>query len=337
MPTPIGDDGDLPSAAARLNGPTPRLLDDIARMWRWAQEQQVAEELKVLHRPVLWRSLAAAITDWLLIFGAVGAVVTWGAIVTPCALLLIGNRQRALGNLLHDASHGSFARNRQRADALADCLLFLPLFTMLSLYRREHFAHHRRLGLPGHDGDLIHCEEDMARSWVGLLWRHMTDPWIWAGSVLGHLPRADGRAAARMLVWWGLVLLAIAVFLRPADALLFAALWLGSRATIFHLITTFREISDHVGLRPGTIIGFSRNQTAGGLLGVLFHPHNNGYHLAHHLNPAIPFFALPRAHALLMGWPEYAAATHTDRYFFGVGALVQSWVRRPPPLATLEG
>jgi fatty acid desaturase len=336
MPTPIEDHGRLPSSSAVLQEPTAHLLDDIARMWRWAQEQRVAEELKGLQRPQLSRSLAAAISDWLIIFGAFGAVVIWGAIAAPCALLLIGNRQRALGNLLHDAAHGSFAANRHRADVLADCLLLLPLCTMLSLYRREHFAHHRRLGLPGHDGDLIHCEEDMMRSWVGLLWRHMTNGRIWAGSVLGHLPRADGRACARMLAWWGVVLSAIALVLQPADALLFAALWLGSRATTFHLITTFREISDHVGLRPGTIIGFSRNQTAGGPFGILFHPHNNGYHLAHHLNPAIPFFALPRAHALLMGWPDYAAAAHSDRYFFGVGALVQSWVRRPPPLATLK-
>jgi fatty acid desaturase len=317
-----------PSTPADSAGGASCLLDDIARMGRWARDEGVADQLKALHNPAALRSVTAAILDWLMIFGAFGTVVIWGAIATPLALILIGNRQRALGNLLHDASHGSFAGNRQYGDTLAGILLFLPLFAIKALYRREHFAHHRRLGSPGHDGDLIHCEDDMVCSWPGLLWRHMANPRIWAGSILGHLLRADAAARAAMLVWWGVVLLAIAIILRPADGLVFAALWLGARATTFHLITTFREISDHVGLRPGTIIGFSRNQTTGGLLGALFHPHNNGYHLAHHLNPGIPFFALPDAHALLLQWPDYAAATHSDRYFFGPGALVQSWVRR---------
>ena len=121
--------------------------------------------------------------------------------------------------------------------------------------------------------------------------------------------------------------MALAWLITPVAALEFAALWLVSRATIFHLITTFREISDHVGLRPGSLIGFSRNHTASGLCGALLHPHNNGYHLVHHLNPGMPFYALPQAHALLLAWPEYAAATHCHSYFFGETALVRSWVR----------
>ena len=316
--------------------PETHLLDDITRMRCWAKEQWVWDQLNALHRPALWRSLAASLGDWLVIFGAFGAVVLWGVLVVPFALILIGNRQRALGNLMHDASHGSFGGNRRLADALADGLLFLPLCTMLTLYRSEHIAHHRHLGSPDRDGDLIHSEEDMTCSWPGLLWRHVTNERIWIGSVFGHVLRADVRTRCRMLGWWGIVILAITVVMRPADALLFATLWLASRATTFHLITTFREISDHVGLIPGTILGFSRNQTAGGLLGALLHPHNNGYHLAHHLNPAIPFFALPRAHSLLLGWPEYAAAANTDQYFFGTSALVRSWVRRSASLAKMR-
>jgi fatty acid desaturase len=294
---------------------------DISRMRRWAEEQGVADELEALHRPSIGWSITAALGDWLLIFGAFGAVVLGGAYLTPLALILIGNRQRALGNLLHDGAHGGFAGRGRQADLLADGLVFLPLCTVRTLYRREP---------QGGDVDLIPDADDMAHSWPSLLWRHMTNGRVWTGSILGQALRADARSRSGMLAWWGTVLLAIALILRPSDALLFAALWLGSRATSFHLITTFRDMAEHIGLRPGTIFGSSGNRIADGLFGILFHPHNKGYHLARRLNPGIPFFALPRAHALLMRWPDYAAAACHEGYVFGADAMVRSWGRRLP-------
>jgi fatty acid desaturase len=312
-------------------------LDDIVRMWRYARDHGVAAEIKSLHRPVLWRSLAAAIGDWGIIFGAFAAVLAWGLLAAPFAIVIVGNRQRALGNLLHDAAHGSFGRSRRRADLIAQWLLFRPMWNAVEIYRREHFAHHRRLGSPGHDVDLIHSEADMGRFWPGLLWRHLANWQSWKASTFGHLLRTEPPERGRMLAWWCGLLVALAALLGPLSALVFATLWLVARATVFHLITTFREVSDHVGLRPGTVLGFSRNHAARGLFGALFHPHNNGYHLAHHLNPGMPYHALPRLHALLLAWPDYAAAAHSHSYFRGETALVRSWVRTARRVATTRG
>jgi fatty acid desaturase len=128
-----------------------------------------------------------------------------------------------------------------------------------------------------------------------------------------------------MLLWWAVFLATLSLALTPHAALVFLALWIAARATVFHLITTFREISDHVGLVPGTLIGFSRNQVSHGLLTQFFHPHNNGYHLVHHLFPGLPYYTWPQVHQLLLGWPDYAAATHCTHYFGGADSLTQSW------------
>jgi fatty acid desaturase len=296
-------------------------------MWRFARAHGIASEIKRLHRPAVTRALLAVAVDWAMIFAAFAAVTAWQLRALPFAVVVIGNRQRALGNLLHDAAHGSFGRRRRIADQIALWLLFRPMWTSLECYRREHFAHHRFLGVPRADVDLLHRDDDMGRFWLSLLCKHVTNRHAWTASAFGHLARAGQRELGWMLGWWGGLLLALAMLLTPEAALEFAGLWLLSRATSFHLITTFREISDHVGLRPGTVLGFSRNHACRGWLGALFHPHHNGYHLAHHLNPGMPHYALPRVHALLLQWPDYAAAAHCRRYFFGEGAAVASWMR----------
>jgi len=304
------------------------IADDRARLWRYARDHGFANEIKRLHSRFFLRLAAAAASDWLSVIVSVGAVVAWGLAWAPVAILVIGSRQRALGNLLHDAAHAGYGR--RDADSIARWLLCRPMWTNLDLYRREHFAHHRSLGAAGCDGDLIHCEADMRLAWLPLLWRHVADRRTWLGSALGQLHRVGRGELALMLGWWAALIATVTLGFGPRAALTFAALWLISRATTFHLITTFREISDHVGLQPGTLIGFCRNQTKGGVLGALIHPHNNGYHLVHHLDPLVPFHALPRAHALLMAWPEYAAACHCRTYFAGDAALVRSWVRQAP-------
>jgi fatty acid desaturase len=316
------------TADSRRSGRTASVLRDAADMWRFAHRTGIAEQLKALHRPRLVLSLAAASSDWALIALATAAVGLHGWIAAPFSLLLIGNRQRALGNLLHDASHRNMDRHRARSAALANILFCWPLGVSMTVYREEHGRHHRFLGDPKRDPDYIHDETRQAQGWLQLWIDQILSRKTILAATLGHASRSDATSLGGIFGWWATALASLSLLTSPPTALLFLLLWFGAKATVFHVITAFREISDHVGLRPGTLIGFSRNHPFHSIASQIFHPHNNGYHLVHHLTPGIPFHAVPRAHALLMRWPEYARGEQCGSYFFGTTSAVRSWVRR---------
>jgi len=304
------------------------VLGETAEMWRYATKAGIAAELKTLHHPRPARFLAAAILDWGLIILSTGAVLQWGWIASPLAIFVIGNRQRALGNLLHDASHWSMDVHRKRAAGIANVLFCWPLSVSMPVYRREHNQHHRFLGNPAYDPDFIQDEGDLRRGPLAVWWGQVRSWPLFREAVFGNFGRMKRSAQLGVAAWWIVVLGLVARFGGVYAALVFGALWLVSKATVFHGITAFREISDHVGLTPGSLVGFSRNHPFQGWLGPVFHPHNNGYHLLHHLTPGIPFHAIPRAHELLESWPPYAAGEQCRSYFSGRNSAVASWVER---------
>lgn len=58
--------------------------------------------------------------------------------------------------------------------------------------------------------------------------------------------------------------------------------------TSYQAVRLFAEFLDHAGLEPGTVIGFTRNLLQHGLADHFFHPHDDHYHLVHHLLPNVP-------------------------------------------------
>lgn len=251
----------------------------------------------------------------------------WAA---PFALLVLGNRQRALGNILHDAAHRNLTRNRVLNDLVTRALIAPLLFVSLSQYRELHFRHHLDLGGQNADPDLIPIPAQKARSWVVAVAANTLSLRAILGSTFGHLLDPGAPAAGRLYIlgWWAALLGGLVLASGPGPTAAMLALWLAGRATAFHVITTFREMCDHHGLSPGGVFSFTRDIRAAGLWSVLFHPRNNAYHLTHHLLPAIPYYRLPEAQRVFSTLPEYQERARVcDAYFAGPTQAVASWQR----------
>jgi fatty acid desaturase len=286
------------------------------------------------HRELLrlnWaRPLGDIAFDWTVILASTAAVAWLGLAMLPLALLVVANRQRALGNILHDAGHRNLCRALRVNDVIAGLLVAPLLFASLKSYRADHFKHHMQLGRAGCDPDLIDPPQVLPRHWLASYLRQVFSPRAWWGNFLGHLGAAgvSWSARAAIVAWWLGALALLLEFTGAHFTLAFIGLWLLARATVFHLITTLREMCDHFGLRPGGILSFTRDMAVRGPVRWLIHPRNNGYHLTHHLLPAVPYYLLPRAHTIFRRLPAYREhGTVCNAYFAGPAAVVRAWER----------
>jgi fatty acid desaturase len=286
------------------------------------------EKHRALLRLCPLRPLLDIFIDWSVIFLSVGAVVWLSRWVSRLAVFIIPNRQRALGNILHDAGHRNLWKNRSLNDLMARILIAPLLFTSLTSYREAHFKHHLALGKDCVDPDFLPIPTRTPRHWLISFARNLCSSSAWCSSITGHLFASEAGLGSKLYIrgWWLSGLIALIAVAGEQFTTIFLLLWFLARATVFHLITTFREMCDHFGLQPGGVFSFTRDMTCHGVWCQVIHPRNNGYHLTHHLLPAMGYFRLPAAHDLLRQTPAYLAkGTVCNSYFSGTTGVVRFW------------
>lgn len=283
---------------------------------------------KPLLKLKLWRPLFDIAFDWATIALAVAAVCLIGWWLAPVAVLLVGNRQRALGNILHDAAHQNLHRNRALNDAIAGTLVAPLILTDLASYRRDHLQHHLMLGDADKDPDHMPAPSNRTVSWLANYARNVLSARAWLGSMTGSMGVQGVAFGAKLYIaaWWVLGMWALAGVAGWPVASTFLAIWWVARGTAFHAITVFREMCDHFGLCAGSIVSFTRDVTRGGVWRKLVHPRNNGYHLTHHLLPAVPYYHLPDAQRLFAQVPMYRNQGPVfTSYVLGTHPVVSGW------------
>lgn len=316
-------------AGALASGPLRSAQADIHAFRQALAQANVPTEPLTSHHP--GRVLRDLCMDWALILLAWYAVITWSLWLAPLAVILIGNRQRALGNLLHDASHYLLSGHTRLNDAIGQWWIALPSLASLYRYRSTHFQHHAKLGSRANDPDYYahHVFQVGSNDAVAVFLRMVWNRRHWLGDGFGDLLGASWHVRLQIVAWWGVAWMVLGAISTPADANVFLALWFTSRLTVFHAITSFRELCDHTGMTPGGVFAYTRNVIGNGWLRQLIHPHNNGYHLVHHLMPTIPYHRLAIAHQQFSTVPMYRQqACHCTGYFAGEQPAVNCWIKR---------
>ena len=299
----------------------------------WADADQVHKELAErgmsamgLRKISLVRPAFDIAFDWALIMVAVSCLYRFGVVAAVPALFVIANRQRALGNLLHEAGHRNLYRAPRLNDMIAGVFLAPALLADLARYRSAHARHHAMLGMSQHDPDYIAPATRSFPDWWRIYRKLLFSARAWLASVAGHLIDSNVDAGRRVMLvgWWAALAALLALSAGPKFAGVFVVSWYVAKATGFHAITTWREMCDHYGMTAGGIYSFTRDVAVARHWRWIVHPHNNGYHLTHHLVPAVPYYRLPEVWRTLSCLPSYCArGVVCTSYLWGSAAVVR--------------
>jgi len=272
-----------------------------------------------------WHNLFFVGYDWLIIAASIAITVLlkMNPLVYVLAVIMIGSRQRALMNLLHEASHKKLFRNRIMNDWIGRCLTSYPMGASFTAYQSTHYIHHGFLWDPDKDPKtqryvtlgLVTPPSDL----FTFLRHHVVWPLL-LGPVFFNIKSAlslkDEREDESPVRYGFLALLIVAVLVTH-QFMGFLLFWLIPFCTTFQIIRYWNEMAQHAGLPEYNAWMATRNWQSAPFFEWMVGSHSDDlYHLTHHLFPLIPHYRLATAHRLLMQVPRYAQAHQCDGFFF---------------------
>ncbi|MBV9329996.1 MAG: fatty acid desaturase family protein [Alphaproteobacteria bacterium] len=294
------------------------------------------------------RAAFAIASQWLVI-GLMAAIAVRAASIPVylLAIVVISTRQQALASLMHEATHGRLNSNRFLNDFLANLFCALPTGLSLSRYSDEHVLHHRA---PNTDDDpywRIFQANPKAWNWP----KTRTDGWrLLISDMTGLNTLMSGREISNWLPWRNhfsrrskpvplplmeralvyALYLSIAVALTILHAwLYFVVLWILPFLTLTQIFVRLRAIAEHSALEVKDGTAATRHVDAHWLESLTICPFNINYHLVHHIFPYIPYYNLPRMHALLMANPEFRRLAHVSKTYLGPRGVIRGELMKP--------
>jgi fatty acid desaturase len=260
-------------------------------------KRAVIRQLHLIHPA--WNAMAFVFAAlWIGTALVVEALPPWP--VRVLGYLVMGASLHALGVLMHEGTHGNLFRKRG-LDRWAAFFLGAPTLVSAAAYRVTHRLHHQH-NRTEQDPDEF---GNYARS------PRLLSVLFYAWGVIGmlvflvHVPvnalrRGTPRDRWIILLEYGLLgILFASICLWAVSAGRTSLLlhgWLYPMLVVV-VIVNVRGWSEHALTEPGSALTQTRTVRSNPVL--RFFLCNLNYHLEHHLFPSVPWYNLPRLHALL--------------------------------------
>ncbi|OAB39744.1 fatty acid desaturase [Paenibacillus macquariensis subsp. macquariensis] len=302
------------------NVSTPRVLEKH----RFSSE--IIQKIRLLQQKNNWYNIFAIALDWLIIFSLIMIyyyifTTIWMYII---AIIIIGSRMRGLDIMMHESSHNILFKNRKLNKWVACLFCAFPIMISYSAYCKGHMTHHKYLWSE-EDPDLIRYRifglDQPPKNRMEFFLRHLIKPLF-----LFHVPRYIlGMIKVTMYskdelrfdgiirnLYYLLIIASSIVFGFWQELILF---WVVPFLTTLQIIKYWAEMAEHAGLENEQEIFATRNSFGNWFERVIIHPHQNSYHLVHHLFPAVPHYNIRKVHLVLMDDFEYQKAHHCAGFF----------------------
>lgn len=240
-------------------------------------------------------ALPIVMSRWTTDLPLVVQVLPWIA-----AFFLMGRSIALFSILMHEAAHKLLFAHRGLNDFVGRWLLAYPTFVPFDVYRKAHLAHHRdEMGPEEPDIPLYRGYPIASDSWRRKLVRDITGrtglrllKGIYSAAV-------KGSGDAKRVAWSMLGVQAViwALFAVGGYWWFYPVFWLLPYLTIWRVLNRLRAVAEHGGMerskdkRATTHI---IDQHAMARFWMV--PYATGWHLAHHVDPGIPFRKLPELH-----------------------------------------
>lgn len=271
-----------------------------------------ASELRDLKRTNLVHAIFVALKDHFIICAAAATgllLYSYASIwlwlpANLAACYVIARCQRGFEAQVHDVCHYNWTRLTRLNDLLGNILVALPSFNLIESYRNSHRYHHSHFGQML-DPDRQRYEEfgieeldrDSCLNYLkGMAAQLPTYTASW-WKMIGLSPKVLLPSLGWHLVF--LILPLAAIFGWKLGLVIWALYWLVPFMLILSVIRFIGEAGEHNYKASRTVFEAS-NINQGLIPRLLVYAHGDGYHMIHHLFPAIPLHKLQRTHEFLI-------------------------------------
>ncbi|HTP79093.1 MAG TPA: fatty acid desaturase [Bacteroidota bacterium] len=228
------------------------------------------------------------------------------------AFALAGLSLSTLSVLAHESSHNLITRN-PRVDRWVGFLCGLPVLFSSAGYRVMHPLHHKFLGSEGDPDNIENVSKNSVLLRIVYVAIFFAGVYLYLVSVPAAALR-KGNKDQRKGIILELTLTALAV----VTAILYIPVAILLNGWIIPLliagqIANIRGIAEHGFTTHGNELNDTRTVTSNRFLSFMIC--NINYHLEHHLYPGVPWYNLPRIHALLQHDFEEAGSSVYQSYW----------------------